>query len=242
MPRTLVIGDIHGGFKALEQLLDRANVVPDDKLIFLGDYVDGWSQSFEVINKLIFLSVTHDCVFLRGNHDQLFYDWLAEQKESSSWLQQGGQATLDSYKDRSYDHIKKHCHFFENLENYYLDNQNRLFVHAGFTDLRGVRYESFSKTFYWDRSLWELALISKNLSKQDPFFPEKLKNYKEIFIGHTPLTKINKDQPYMAAGVWNLDTGAAFKNSLTMMDVDSKEFWQSDALPSLYPNEKGRNS
>jgi len=25
------------------------------------------------------------------------------------------------------------------------------------------------------------------------------------------------------------------------MDVDTKEFWQSDALPELYPNENGRN-
>jgi len=25
------------------------------------------------------------------------------------------------------------------------------------------------------------------------------------------------------------------------MDIDSKQFWQSDSLPSLYPDEKGRN-
>ena len=49
------------------------------------------------------------------------------------------------------------------------------------------------------------------------------------------------DKPYMASGVWNIDTGAAFKNPLTIMDVDTKEFWQSDILPSLYPDEKGRN-
>ena len=42
MSRTLVVGDIHGGLKALEQALERANVTDKDKLIFLGDYVDGW--------------------------------------------------------------------------------------------------------------------------------------------------------------------------------------------------------
>ena len=41
--------------------------------------------------------------------------------------------------------------------------------------------------------------------------------------------------------IWNIDTGAAFKGSLTIMDVDTKEFWQSEPLPNLYPNEKGRN-
>lgn len=48
--RTLVIGDIHGGFKALKQVLERALVSTSDTLIFLGDYVDGWSESPEVID------------------------------------------------------------------------------------------------------------------------------------------------------------------------------------------------
>ena len=40
--RTLVIGDIHGGLKALVQVLDRATINENDTLIFLGDYVDGF--------------------------------------------------------------------------------------------------------------------------------------------------------------------------------------------------------
>jgi len=44
--RTLVFGDIHGGFKALAQLFDKIDVKKEDHLIFLGDYVDGWSESF----------------------------------------------------------------------------------------------------------------------------------------------------------------------------------------------------
>lgn len=241
MSRTLVIGDIHGGFKALEQVLERANVTTEDTLIFLGDYVDGWSQSFEVINELIALKSSHHCIFLRGNHDELFYDWLKHAKDNPNWLQHGGQATLDSYKDRPFNFIQIHTHFLENLENYYLDSQNRLFLHAGYTNIRGVDHEHFSKMFYWDRSLWELALASRNLSKDDEFYPERLKKYKEIYIGHTPLSRIHRDQPMYAAGVWNVDTGAAFTNALTIMDIDTKEFWQSDPLPNLYPNEKGRN-
>jgi serine/threonine protein phosphatase 1 len=38
--RTLVIGDIHGGLRALHQIIER-HVTPQDTLIFLGDYVDG---------------------------------------------------------------------------------------------------------------------------------------------------------------------------------------------------------
>lgn len=45
MSREITIGDIHGGLKALEQLIDKINVQNEDQLIFLGDYVDGWPES-----------------------------------------------------------------------------------------------------------------------------------------------------------------------------------------------------
>lgn len=66
MSRTLVVGDIHGGLKALEQILERANVTDKDKLIFLGDYVDGWSESSQVINALIELSQNKSVYSLKG--------------------------------------------------------------------------------------------------------------------------------------------------------------------------------
>ncbi len=53
--RILVVGDIHSGLKALKQVLGKAEVTPDDKLIFLGDYVDGWSTAVETIDFLIAL-------------------------------------------------------------------------------------------------------------------------------------------------------------------------------------------
>ena len=51
--RTLAIGDIHGGLRALQQVLQRAVVTTDDLLVFLGDYVDGWSESPEVLDFLL---------------------------------------------------------------------------------------------------------------------------------------------------------------------------------------------
>jgi serine/threonine protein phosphatase 1 len=42
------------------------------------------------------------------------------------------------------------------------------------------------------------------------------------------------------ACIWNVDTGAAFKGPLTIMDVDTKEFWQSEPLNTLYFDEKGK--
>ena len=245
MSRKLVIGDIHGGLKAIHQVLERANVTKNDTLIFLGDFVDGWSESPAVLDFLIALQKKQSCIFIRGNHDELLLDWLLGNNENIDeklWFQHGGEATVKSYQNIDAETKEKHIDFLKSLQDYYLDDENRLFIHAGFTNMKGVEHEFFKPLFYWDRTLWETALaIDNQLSKDAITYPLRLKIYNEIFIGHTPVTKINQTIPVNKACVWNVDTGAAFKGKLTIMDVDTKEFWQSDALPELYPNENGRN-
>ena len=243
--RKFVLGDIHGGLKAIHQVLERANVTKNDTLIFLGDFVDGWSESPAVLDFLIALQKKQSCIFIRGNHDELLLDWLLGNNENIDeklWFQHGGEATVKSYQNIDAETKEKHIDFLKSLQDYYLDDENRLFIHAGFTNMKGVEHEFFKPLFYWDRTLWETALaIDNQLSKDAITYPLRLKIYNEIFIGHTPVTKIDETIPVNKACVWNVDTGAAFKGKLTIMDVDTKEFWQSDALPELYPNENGRN-
>jgi serine/threonine protein phosphatase 1 len=240
--RTLVIGDIHGGLRALLQVFERAQVTTQDRLVFLGDYVDGWSESPAVLDFLIQLQATHPCVFMRGNHDELLCDWLHESKDNLMWYRHGGESTVNAYAKVDALTKKKHVAFLQSLENYYLDDQNRLFVHAGFTNMNGVAFEHFPKLFYWERTLWEMALaLDKNLKPDSVLYPRRLKLYREIYIGHTPVTQIGENTPIQMASVWNVDTGAAFKGPLTVMDVDTKRYWQSDPLPDLYPDEIGRN-
>lgn len=240
--RTLVIGDIHGGLRALHQILERAKVSPNDKLIFLGDYVDGWSQSPEVIDLLIAMKETHNVVCIRGNHDDLLLEWLKNGTDNPQWFDHGGEATVTAYQNRDEAALTAHIAFIESLVDFHLDEQNRLFIHAGFTNMNGVDFEYFPKLFYWDRSLWETALaLDKNMKTTDLAYPKRLRLYNEIFIGHTPVSRIGKTIPVQMANVWNVDTGAAFRGPLTIMDVDSKAYWQSENLDVLYPNEKGRN-
>ncbi|WP_298155052.1 metallophosphoesterase family protein [Flavobacterium sp.] len=241
--RTLVIGDIHGGLRAVDQAFERAGVTVRDQLIFLGDYVDGWSESPQVLDLLLSLQQTHRCIFIRGNHDALLLEWLKGNNDNLLWYKHGGEATVKAYRNVS-DQVKlEHIGFLEKLENYYLDARNRLFVHAGFTNLNGVAYEYFPKMFFWERTLWETALaLDPALDRSDPAFPKRFTLYKEIYIGHTPVTRIGQTVPANRDCVWNVDTGAAFKGPLTVMDVDTKAYWQSDPLPELYLGEKGRNN
>ncbi len=241
MSRTLAIGDIHGGLRALHQAMDRAAVTTNDKLIFLGDYVDGWSESPQVLDFLMEIQTLQECVFIRGNHDDLLLEWLRG-KDNELWHQHGGGATILAYSKLDASVKDLHISFLDALDNYHLDDDNRLFVHAGFTNQSGIAYEYFPRLAVWDRTLWETAAaLNPLLAPDDPASPKRFKHYREIFIGHTPVTRLGEATPQNRANVWNVDTGAAFKGCLSILDVHTKQFWQSDPLPDLYPGEKGRN-
>ncbi|MBC3845293.1 serine/threonine protein phosphatase [Winogradskyella echinorum] len=240
--RTLAIGDIHGGLQALIQIVERAKITPDDQLIFVGDYVDGWSESAQVIQYLIELSKTNECIFIKGNHDVWCEQWLAFGDINDVWYQHGGKETIESYNSFSKDDKQKHLDFFEAMPLYHLDEKHRLFLHAGFTSMHGVEKEVNKQIFYYDRTLWEMALtMDKRIDKDSVIYPNRLKHYKEIYIGHTPTINFGKMEPMNAINVWNVDTGAAFTGKVSAIDIETKEVFQSDALPMLYPNEMGRN-
>jgi serine/threonine protein phosphatase 1 len=242
MAKTYVIGDIHGGLKALVQVIDRTKLGSEDRLIFLGDYVDGWSESRQVIDYLMELDKGYTCIFIKGNHDDWCEEWLDGRGANVDWLLHGGQASIGSYAGISGKDKRRHLDFFSRMQPYYEEGR-RLFVHAGFSNMRGPLREHNASTFFWDRTLWEMALaVDQHIPKESLFYPKRLLLYDEIFIGHTPTTNYKVDVPMHKCNVWNVDTGAAFMGRITVMDADTKKFNQSDVVQLLYPGESGRNN
>jgi serine/threonine protein phosphatase 1 len=65
--RTLVIGDIHGCFDELRDLLDSAALSTDDQIIALGDFMDRGPDSPSV---LAFIRDSGNARSLKGNHER----------------------------------------------------------------------------------------------------------------------------------------------------------------------------
>jgi serine/threonine protein phosphatase 1 len=95
------IGDIHGELGKLERLLDGLPLAAGDRLVFLGDYVDRGPDSAGVVSRLLELRRQYDCVFLLGNHESMFLDFLgwkgAAYFGGDAFLLNGGDRTLASY-------------------------------------------------------------------------------------------------------------------------------------------------
>ena len=243
--KSFVIGDIHGGYRGLVQVLKRANFdYENDKLIMLGDVTDGWPEVAESIEHLLTIK---NLVRLRGNHDDWTLKFMDDvltngpTPDNHVWYAQGGRATYQSYYGKD-ELAKKHLQFLQEAEIYHLDDQNRIFMHAGFDpevpldeQLEGhyPSSDGVNSLFFWDRKFWS------NVSRG---YDAGTENYKEIYIGHTPTISEWKDgKPVNFGNVWNMDTGATYMGKLSMMDIDSKELFQSDPVFLLYPDEMGRN-
>lgn len=249
-PKVFTVGDIHGADKALEQCLERCGFINEiDTLISLGDIVDGWSESYECVERLLKIK---NLIKIRGNHDDWFLDYLKGFEHGSGW-KQGADATYDSYMKHRHnqqlnylqrgDIPELHKKFFEEQADVFIEPQrNYVFVHGGFNRHYPIE-EQMGYIMFWDRDLWSQALsfhtMEKGVINTDPKFTNK-NNFDTIFIGHTSTQFWRSNEPMNAANVWNLDTGAGWAGKLTIMDIDTKEYWQSDKVMDLYPNEKGR--
>ena len=67
--RNVIIGDVHGMFDELVDLLNAVNPATDDRVVFVGDLVDKGPNSPEVVTFLRSFAEDHDVVLVEGNHE-----------------------------------------------------------------------------------------------------------------------------------------------------------------------------
>lgn len=256
MSKQYVIGDIHGNYKGLIQAIERSPFDPEkDTLISLGDLVDGGTESAMVIE---YLSNLPNCILIKGNHDEWFKHWLTYGIHPCKWLQ-GGYETAKSYieyvkindgDDREivpdglgayncnlvyFDIPHKHRKFLESGVDYHIDIYGNCFVHGGFNRHLHIEDQHFDDIYYWDRDLWSQALSFGTITDSESSLKFKMKDkFTNIFIGHTTTLNWGTDKPMQASNIINLDTGAGSKGKVTIMDVETKEYWQSDLVKELY--------
>jgi len=234
MKRTFVLGDVHGCSSALVKVMIKSGIDPArDRLICLGDVADRGPDTVECFEEILKF---RDLVYVMGNHDYWLLRWLKYGEEPLNWLYQGGFETIDSYQKRHWDHSSQvkilHRDLLESAQKYHVDSNGRIFVHAGFnpelpldeqTNEDGLKCE-----LYWDRSLFIRARRLDMENANNVIGP-----YSEIFIGHTATNDLdNEAKPRHYCNLWALDQGAVYGGKLTLMNVETKEYWQAEQFKS----------
>ena len=233
--RIYAIGDVHGCLEELEALLEKArddncatdlsgsvfgneescDTPPKPALVFLGDYVDRGPESRGVLDRLIVLQQAEPgTIFLKGNHEALMLDFLANPEDIEHWLEWGGEETLQSYGvspvlGRSSKELAEalrenlpetHLSFLQSLALTHIEG-DYCFVHAGLRP--GVAIG--------DQQEEDLLWIRKKFHKTSPGDrPDKI-----VVHGHQPVEK-----PLDAGWRICVDTGACWTGRLTAVVLE----------------------
>lgn len=227
LPRNFVIGDIHGRVDALYHVLkDSKFDVDNDFLVILGDVVDGGFYTKQCIDLLL---TVKNRVLILGNHDWWCLEWFKGGVELPVWYHQGGSSTILSY-GHDYKLVpKSHIEFLESAQPYYIDTMNRVFVHGGFDPNMPLHVQSLHDLM-WDRSLINIAKGYYDVDKKVEVPGIKIPRYEMVFVGHTTTQLYGSEIPRKFNNLIMMDTGAGWNGRLTMMDVDTFRYYQSDRM------------
>jgi serine/threonine protein phosphatase 1 len=221
--RIYAIGDIHGRLDLLNRLLTRIDndmahrPAQRPVFVFLGDYIDRGASSRETIDRLIEHGETHECVFLKGNHEAMAIKCLSDRSLFDRWLRLGGVETLVSYGLSAEALVKRaqivelqsafhsampqsHFRFFRDLLNSFACG-DFFFAHAGVKPNVELSRQKESDL------LW---IREEFLASEDEF--DKI-----IVHGHTPTDDIE-----VGSNRINIDTGAFATGRLTCLVIDER--------------------
>ncbi|MGF3067440.1 metallophosphoesterase family protein [Facklamia sp. P13055] len=232
-----VIGDIHGMSDELDQLL--ASWIPEEeRLVFIGDYIDRGYDSLAVLNRVWQLQKEKNALCLRGNHESMLLNFLRSPHNFfNHYIMNGGVATIcqllnipeekvvKSQARRLARQIKQTYPKLETwLEGlpYYFEYGEFIIVHAG-VDLSLENWKNTSDhDFLWIR---------------DSFHQTKNSTGKQIIFGHTPTMVLH--QNYYNSNVWRkdmkwgIDGGCVFGGELHAMKVSKTAVIQIYSVPVL---------
>ncbi|WNZ43876.1 metallophosphoesterase family protein [Leptolyngbya boryana CZ1] len=219
--RRIVIGDVHGHYDGLMNLLDTIAPEASDQVYFLGDLIDRGPQSYQVIEFV----KNSPYQSLLGNHEHLLLEAFPNGQVYApalqAWLQSGGRATVASYTDM--DVLVEHVQWIRTLPTY-LDLGDVWLVHAGVHPEMPLEQQGYAE-FCWIRDEFHRST--------QPYFSDKV-----IITGHTITFTFQGVVPGAIArgqGWLGIDTGAYHPKSgwLTALDIDNAIVHQAN----MYTNQ-----
>lgn len=215
MGKIFAIGDIHGCLSRLERIISRIDIDgTEDTLVFIGDYIDRGPDSRGVVDFVLDLKKEIRAVMcLKGNHEQMFLDYVCLDKNEELYLSNGGDATIASYGYRTVRGMKEldipenHMDFFHSLLTSY-ETDEYIFVHAGLREGVSLNAQKV-QDMLWIRH--DFILSSYDFGKT-------------VVFGHTPMSH---SKPFFSPGRIGIDTGAVYGGFLTCIELPSKKIYQA---------------
>jgi hypothetical protein len=201
-PRTIVVGDIHGCYDELMELLDEADFERKDRVVSVGDLISKGPKSREVLE--IFMTDARFSTVI-GNHDlTLRRRWSGEDVELKP-AQKETHKELKGEKD-------KYATFLNTLP-FVIDLETHLVVHAGLRP----NVELHSQT---TGDLTRIRTLGPDRESEEgtPWY-HVYNGEKTVLFGHWP-----SEEPRRGPRAIGLDTGCVYGHTLTAYIIETDEF------------------
>lgn len=216
--RLIAIGDVHGCYEELSDLITVLNPTPNDKILFLGDIVNRGPDSHRCLEIARVLRAS--C--LLGNHEhRLLRSRLSEDKSS---LKKIDRKTFQQLTPEDWDLLSR-------MKLYHYEPEfQTLFVHAGF--LPGRPWESQPASVVTNiRVVGKSGAILRAEAPDAPHWASFWKGPEFIVYGHAPaLTTVS--HPHALC----IDTACVSGGKLTAYVLPDKEIVQVPARKVYYPS------
>ena len=209
MPRTIVIGDVHGCANEFEELLTKLELKPSDRVIQVGDLVNRGPDSHRVIE----LACEYQVKSVIGNHELRLL--TARKKNKTSLLNQYDQITLEKL-------TKDHWNYLEAMPKFIYDAQiDTVIVHGGFLPDKPWQTQSIDLI----TNIQVIDNKGKAAKRSDapdaaPWAASWDGNPFVVY-GHTPRPRV-----FERKGSIGIDTGCVYGGNLTAYVIEDKSIVQ----------------
>lgn len=81
------MSDIHGCMEELQKQMEQVDLTGNNRIVFLGDYIDYGDSSYQVLKYIWDLQKEHGAekvIVLKGNHEQMFLEWIEDYRNPCS--------------------------------------------------------------------------------------------------------------------------------------------------------------
>lgn len=205
--RTIVVGDIHGCYDELTDLIDKVKLKKTDRVVSVGDLITKGPKSREVLE--LFMSDKRFSTVI-GNHDLLLRrHWYGEDVDLKA-AQKEAHKELKGEKDA-------YMTFLSSLP-FTIDLDTHLVVHAGLRP----NVELHSQT---TGDLTRLRTLGADRESDEgtPWY-YVYNGEKIVLFGHWPAK-----EPRRGPKAIGLDTGCVYGHQLTAYIIETDEFVSVDA-------------
>jgi diadenosine tetraphosphatase ApaH/serine/threonine PP2A family protein phosphatase len=200
--RTIIIGDIHGCYEELRNLLEKVELGTGDRVVAVGDLLVKGEKNRAVLD--LFMSDERFSSVI-GNHDRAILRYWTGETATLKKKQEKAAAELEAGR-------KRYAAYLEALPSQ-IDLGSHLVVHAGVRPGVPLKAQSIE-------DLTELRTLGHDRTSREgiPWY-EVYDGDKIVLFGHWPASP-----PRRGPRAIGLDTGCVYGYDLTAYIIESDEF------------------